>query len=122
MVPLPREVATPQIGTLIRVIVDMPENCAKDPRAPRVFWVTHLAPEVVPYRRRLALRRQLPGAPEGWQRVSLEIDLSWEPAWLVPRAHPGPLRIHAENAHEWKAIRIEFADGPLLSPRIEPKP
>ena len=109
----PPNTTTAQVGTYLRVIVET--TTASLPREPvAVFWETEQSSSPASHRRRLALWRLTPEIPGGPSRLAVEIDLSWEPAWLSPAAHPRALHIASPKADEWKIIGAQFGDSPLM--------
>jgi len=118
LIRFPGRPLTADTGTLLRLIVDATPNEA--PTAPiYLYWETEKASGRASQRRRMATWHLVDGAPEGKQRVIVEVDLSWEPVWMYSESRVRGLHYRAPSAERWTFVRMEFGDSPLLRPASE---
>lgn len=119
VIRFPGRPTTPEVGTRIRLVVDvLPGDLPAQPV--KVYWETERAPGMAAHRRRLATWSEIDGAPEGRQRIAIDLDLSWEPVWIYSGSIPRGLhvRVPGTNVGRWETVTVEFGDSEWLRPRI----
>ncbi|MGI8905269.1 MAG: hypothetical protein ACR2IE_02120 [Candidatus Sumerlaeaceae bacterium] len=117
IIVFPEGTSAHQLGSRLRIAADAPPNVVPE-QAPKIYWETEQAAGVSPYRRRLtAWDVSTTTTAAGMHRVSLELDLSWEPFWIAPGVRPKALHLRNPGASKWRNIAAEFDDSPLLPVR-----
>lgn len=119
LVRFPTHPYTFETGSRLTLLVDStPDSVPKTPI--RVFWSTEKAPGRAAYRRRLATWHTINGAPKGKQRLSIDVDLSWEPVWMYSGSRATSLWYDSPGAAKWTIAGVLFGDDPLLTDLRKP--
>ncbi len=120
VVRFPTEPETPEVGSLVGFVFEAAPEDVVTTAPVRVFWETRRAPGVVAHRRRLGSVTSLDGAPPGRLRFRVDVDLSWESAWMDSGSAVRGFDFRGNGLGRWNLVRIEFGDSPLLKATENP--
>ena len=102
---------TTQVGSLISVQVECdPKEYPASP--PSLYWST-TATSISNWQRRLpTLSDPQPVKDSDRVTFKMEVDYSWEPAWITPGARANRFRFAPMPS--WKVLEVKCTDSPLL--------
>ncbi len=104
---------TAQIGSVIRLVVETDSKYF--PReSPRILWATNKISMYTSHHRRLGLLISEETISDNFIKFKIEADMSWEPDWMADGVRLISLQYTSSGAENWKIIKIEFDDSPLL--------